>query len=101
MDTHEIISEAKLRFSYNANKQYLSEKYDNKLVVAQQNGLWKADSKTISFLNSFDSENLILIDNFNNPVLVNRKELLQSLIDTYNSVMEQYYQEYKSLENKR
>jgi len=101
MDTQTLITEAKARFSHNLAKITLKEKYDNKLIVAEQNGLWKADLQTISFLNSFKEKQLVLLDTFGNPVQVDRKELLESLKTVYLTVTEEWYKEYKELEGKR
>lgn len=101
MDTKQLISEAKARFNHNSTKAYLKDKYDSKLIIADQGGLWKADQQTISFLDSMIWDELILIDTFNNPVKVNRLELLEKLCQVYNSVMEEWYNEWKELESKR
>ena len=101
MDTKTFVNDIKARFSHNSAKAYLKDKYDSKLIVAEQNGLWKADAQTITLLNSFNSLELVLIDTFGNPVLVQRKELLEKLIDVYNSVMMEYYTEWQDLESKR
>ena len=77
MDTEKLLSEAKVRFNHNAAKQYLKEKYESKLIVADQNGLWKADVQTLNFLSSSFYEEVILVDTFGNPVKVNRKLLSQ------------------------
>jgi hypothetical protein len=42
MDINDLITETKARFSHNSAKEYLKEKYDSKLILATQNGLWKA-----------------------------------------------------------
>lgn len=101
MDTETLLAEAKARFSHNTAKEYLAEKYQNKLIVADQDGLWKADATTISLLNSFDTEELVLIDTFSNPVKVNRISLLETLQKTYESTMNEWYEEWKGLETKR
>jgi hypothetical protein len=101
MDTKELIAETKARFIHNSAKSYLKEKYETRLLVAEQGGLWKADINTISFLLNYNLEKVVLIDTFENPVLVNRKELLDKLSDTYNSVMEQWLKEWEELEKKR
>jgi hypothetical protein len=101
MDTKTLISEAKARFSHNSAKAYLKDKYDSKLIVAEQGGLWRADQETISFLNSMDDNFIVMIDSFNNPVQVNRDKLLEVLKDTYNTVMLEWYKEWKELEGKR
>jgi hypothetical protein len=101
MDTENLIKEAKARFSHNSAKAYLSDKYQSKLSVAEQGGLWKVTPELIVFLDSTVLEEMILVDSFGNPVKVNRQQLLVKVRDTYNNVMEQWYNEYKELENKR
>jgi hypothetical protein len=102
MDTKTLISEAKARFNHNSAKAYLKDKYDSKLIVAEQGGLWRADQQTISFLSSMSDNNfVILMDTFDNPVQVNREELLSVLKDTYNTAMLAWYKEWKELESKR
>lgn len=102
MDTKTLISEAKARFAHNSAKAYLKDKYDSKLIVAEQGGLWRADQQTISFLSSMNEDNfVILMDTFDNPVEVNREKLLTVLKDTYNTVMLDWYKEWKELEGKR
>jgi hypothetical protein len=101
MDTKTLLAEAKARFNHNSAKAYLTEKYKNKLTVADQGGLWRADAQTINLLNSFDTSQLVLIDTFDNPVQVNRKELLEKLQSVYMTVMNQWHIEWKELEGKR
>lgn len=101
MDTKTLIAESKARFSHNSAKAYLQEKYSSKLLVAEQGGLWKADAATINILSSFTTKKLVLIDTFNNPVEVDRKELLNKLKEIYISVTTEYYKEWKELEAKR
>lgn len=104
MDTKTLITEAKARFAHNSAKDYLKEKYNARLLVAEQGGLWRADQETISFLtvmiNDYDDK-VVLMDTFHNPVLVDRSELLSKLKEVYRSVMAEWYNEWKELENKR
>ena len=101
MDTLSLITEAKARFNHNSAKAYLKDKYDSKFIVADQAGLWKANLETINFLNSSSDTWVILIDTFNNPVKVNRINLLGKLTDIYKNVMEEWYTEWVELEKKR
>ena len=104
MDTKTLITEAKARFAHNSAKDYLKEKYNAKLLVAEQGGLWRADQETIAFLtvmtNDYD-DRVVLIDTFDNPVLVDRSELLSKLKGVYNTVMAEWHDERKELESKR
>ena len=102
MDTKTLLADAKARFNHNSAKAYLAEKYNAKLIVAEQNGLWKADVQTISMLSYLsDNESVVLVDTFNNPVKVNRIELLAKLKEVYNITMEQWHNEWRELESKR
>ena len=101
MDTKTLITEAKARFNHNSAKTYLKNKYDSKFIVADQSGLWKANLETINFLNASTDEWVILIDTFDNPVKINRVELLQKLTDTYKNTMEEWHSEWTALEGKR
>lgn len=101
MDTKTLISEAKARFNHNSAKAQLKDKYEGKFIVAEQGGLWKATPELISFLNSMDDNFIILIDNFNNPVQVNRDQLLSIIKDTYQKVMLDWYKEWKEIETNR
>ena len=101
MDTKTLIKDAKARFSHNSAKAYLKEKYSSKLVIAEQGGLWKADAQTIGFLNSFSDETLVVIDTFDNPVKVDRMQLLESLTKTYTDIRTEWNSEWKELERNR
>ncbi len=101
MDTKNLVAEAKARFNHNSAKTYLKEKYQTRLIVAEQGGLWRANIETITFLNSAKTPKVILIDSFENPVEVNREELLSKLLETYESVMKEWHEEWNELEKKR
>jgi hypothetical protein len=103
MDTKTLLANARARFNHNSAKAYLAEKYNSKLIVADQGGLWRADPQTITFLATYTGPNteIVLIDTFNNPVKINHRDLLDKLQQTYISVMEEWHAEWKELENKR
>ena len=101
MDTKLLLAEAKARFNHNFAKSYLKDKYEGKLVIAAQGGLWKATPELIGFLSSSTDEMVILIDNFDNPVCVNRIKLHDVLYKAYNDTMQLWYSEWKELESKR
>jgi hypothetical protein len=101
MDTKTIIAEAKARFNHNSAKAYLKDKYDSKFIIADQGGLWRAKLEIINFLTNSTEEHVILMDNFDNPVKVDRISLLDKLSTTYHTVMEEWYSEWVELEKKR
>ena len=101
MDTKSLITEAKARFNHNSAKAYLKDKYDSKFIVADQNGLWRANLETINFLTATSDAEVIIIDTFNNPVKVIRQELLDKLSVVYKTTMEEWYNEWVELEKNR
>lgn len=101
MDTKSLIKDAKARFNHNAAKALLKDKYDGKLLVADQGGLWKASPQLLSQLTSSSSATLILVDEYDNPVKVNRNDLLVKANEVYVTVMEEWYEEWQELESKR
>jgi len=101
MDTKTLITEAKARFNHNSAKAYLKDKYDSKLTVADQNGLWRANLETINFLNASTDIEVVLMDSFASPVKVNRQVLLDKLNQVYKTTMEEWHSEWAELEKKR
>jgi len=65
------------RFDHEAAKQTLREKYEAKLLFAHQGGMFRADANLIVLLSSFDTEDVVIIDEFQNPIKVDRPSLLQ------------------------
>ena len=101
MDTTELIKEAKARFNHNSAKTYLKSKYQSKLIVADQGGLWSTTPDLISFLSSIQDVNIVLLDSYGNPIKVDATKLLIKLKETYLTVMEQWHTEFSSLEKTR
>lgn len=101
MDTKNLLAEAKARFSHNSAKAYLKEKYESKLLVAEQGGLWRADAQTISLLETLCPTLVVLVDTFGNPIEVDRIGLLFKLRTVYDEVMREWHREWKVLESKR
>jgi hypothetical protein len=101
MDVKTLLAESKARFSHNSAKAYLKEKYDSRLTLADQGGLWKADQQTITLLNSFDDDEIVVMDTFNNPVKINREDLLHKLKSVYQQTMTEWLKEWNELEAKR
>lgn len=101
MDTKALIREAHARFDHNSAKQLLKEKYQAKLVIANQGGLWKATPELMGYLKLNQHDEVILEDLYHNPHKIIRNELLGKLIETYDQVMSQWHEEYQTLKNKR
>jgi len=101
MDTKSIIAEVKAKFDHNSSKDYLKDKYNAKLLLAEQGGLWKVSPEFISVLSNYPHNKIILVDTYENPIQVDRDVLLTAATDRYESVMTEYLQEFNQLKKNR
>ena len=103
MSTSVFIKRARDRFSHHDSRQYLIEKYQNKLQVTYDGSLFKVSAELIAFLkqpllpNTTVDDTIIIVDVYNNPVKVNRQEFLNLASETYSEVMSQWHEEYTQL----
>ena len=101
MDINKLLSETKAKFNHNLAKSYLKEKYQNSLIFADQGGLWKASPELLSHLTTSNTEMIVLLDSYGNPVKVNRDSLLQKANTIYIDATEEYYNEWVTLRKQR
>jgi ligand-binding sensor domain-containing protein len=101
MDIGNLIASARNRFNHNSAKKYLQEKYESKLIIAEQGGLWKITPELIAVLAIYPSKTLILQDMYGNPIQVNKNAFLSKASSVYDSVMTEYKIEYDELQSKR
>jgi hypothetical protein len=101
MNTEDLIKEAKARFHHNYQKIQLSQKYNSKLLFASQGGLWAAGPELFGTLHCLTSDEVVLLDNYKNPVKIKRDELRVKAIEVYEAVMREWHAEYESLKNNR
>jgi hypothetical protein len=108
MTTSVFVKRARDRFSHHDSRQYLIEKYQNKLQVTHEGSLFKVTHELIALLrqpltDDTDSslDTIIILDVYNNPVKVNRVELLKLATHVYSEVMSQWHEEYTQLSTLR
>lgn len=101
MDIGNLLTAARTRFNHNSAKKYLKQKYENKLIIAEQGGLWKITPELIATLAIYPSKTLILVDMYDTPILLNKNAFLSKASSTYDTVMNEYKLEYEELKNNR
>lgn len=99
MGENKLVTTARLRFNHQESKQYLKEKYTNKLTLAYSGGMFAINKELIAFLSSTECD--IISDIYDNPIKINRQEFLKLAVETYNSVMSQWLDEYTKLSGNR
>lgn len=92
--------------TFSVKLKTLREKIDGKLTFGYNGGLFKIDRPLLTFVQSLcqagRSENVILLDSNNNPILIeNLEELKEEIYDRYFTSMNEYYNEYTALKKSR
>ena len=75
MDIEKLVETSRARFNHDAHRQILKEKYNAKLTFAYADGLWRAGPELLNLLNCCHDEEAVILDLYENPVLINVAEL--------------------------
>ena len=100
MNTDELISHGRARFEHAAAKRLLKEKYQGKLTFAFGGGMWCAGPELIVLLQD-RTEDIVLLDLYENPVRVNALQLLQEAEQRWQEQMNAWLVEHEELSKKR
>jgi hypothetical protein len=98
---NDIIKQAKVRFNHNQNKQLLKEKYKSKMMFASNGGMWNAGPELLSILATFDTDTIVLVDLYSNPVQVNRLELITEVKQRWQEQMNAWLIEFQQSSRQR
>lgn len=101
MDTKELIAQAKARYNHQQSRVALLSKYSAELTITYSGGLWEVTPELIAFVSALEDDEVILQDSYDNPIKVNRKEILELLKTKYNTVMLEWYTEHQALSKLR
>lgn len=101
MNIDGLINEYKAKFDHNLAKHYLKEKYTAKLIFADQGGLWKATPEFLSFLSSNSTNQIVILDLYENPIKVDKETLRTKAQQTYNNIMLEWHEEWSKLQQNR
>lgn len=96
-----ITQQVRLATDYQTNKHILREKIQTDLHVPYNSGLFKVTPELIAFLNSWDSDELFLEDTYQNPIKINRKELLNKCREHYQMVMNAWHCQHEEIRRAR
>jgi hypothetical protein len=97
----ELVEQIKQSTDYQTNKQILREKIYADLHFAYNGGLFKASQELIGFLNAWESAEIFLEDTYQNPIRVNRKELLELAKEHYQIAMNAWHIQHEELKRVR
>ena len=97
----QLVQQIKQSTDYQTNKRILREKIQTDLHFAYNGGLFKATQELIGFLNAWDSEEIFVEDTYQNPIQVNRQELLNVAIQHYQMAMNAWHIQHDELKRIR
>ena len=101
MSAEQILNQIKEATDFQINKKILKERIDSELLIVYKNGLFQCSIELISFLSIWEQDEIYLEDSYNNPILVNRHELLKLCKQHYQSVMNEWHVQYCKLQSIR
>jgi len=100
-DLENITNQIRLATDYQVNKRILREKIQTDLQIPHNGGLFKVSIELISFLNSWDQDELFLEDLYQNPIKIDRKELLNKCREHYQMVMNTWHVQHEEIRRAR
>lgn len=100
-DIDQLVQQIKQATDYKINKEILREKNQTDLHFAYNNGLFKASPELISFLHCWHDDELYLEDTYQNPIKINRLELLELSKHHYQTAMNAWHIQHEELKRIR
>lgn len=100
-EINRLVEQVKQATDYQINKQIMREKMQSDLHFAYNNGLFRATPELIAFLDSWDNDELFIEDTYQNPIKVNRSELLLLAKQHYQMVMNTWHIRHEELKRAR
>lgn len=97
----QLVNQIRLATDYQKNKHALKEKILTDLHLAYNGGLFLIDTSLLAFLATWPSDELHLEDVYNNPIHINRSELLTLAQQHYQMVMNSWHIEHEKLKQIR
>ena len=96
MDIDKLRTVADSTFKHSLFRKNLRERIDAQLIVAHNNGLFKASPTLIAFLHCLDTPIVYLEDEYNNPIRCEREELLARLKEAHQTILNQWHIDFEN-----
>ena len=102
MNVEQIKQTSKTKYLHSLAKLAAKEKYQSRLVLISQGGSWRITPEFIGFLSVENlGEKIIIIDMYENPVLVDRNQLLTESTKLYADVMSEWLKDSEQINRQR
>jgi hypothetical protein len=97
----QLVEQIKQTTDYQINKRILKEKIQGDLHFAHSGGLFKASQELIAFLACWAEDDIVLEDTYQNPIKVNKQELLTLAKQHYQMAMNAWHIQHEELKRAR
>lgn len=92
-----IVDEIRLATDFQINKRILREKIQTDLHMTHNGGMFKITPELLAFVKTWPVDELYLEDVYENPIMIDRQTFLVTAQQHYQTVMNQWHQEYENL----
>lgn len=96
---------SKYRTTIENRRKSIKRRFESMLIVHYENGMFKADNATISFIAVLlmrNTKSCVLLDSKDNPIEIeDLQDLADTLLSAYHSATNEYYTETKKLAKAR
>jgi len=96
-ELEQIVNQIKLSTDFQINRIKLREKIQTDLHIAYNQGLFKITTDLLAFLATWPDDEIFLEDIYENPIKINRKELLELARQHYYSIMNEWHIQFNEL----
>lgn len=96
-DTNKLIETVKQATDYQINRRILKEKILTELHITYNGGMFLVTRDLMSFLSTWPNDRLFIEDIYENPIEVDRDELLSQCQQRYQAVMNHWHQQHAEL----
>jgi exosome complex RNA-binding protein Rrp4 len=96
-DTDKLVETVKQATDYQTNRRILKEKTQTELHITYNGGMFLVTRDLMSFLSTWPDTRLFIEDIYENPIEVDRSELLSQCQQRYQAVMNRWHQQHAEL----
>jgi hypothetical protein len=101
MDIDKIIQHSRARFDHAAARRVIKEKYEARMLFAHAGGMWRAGPELQMTLLTCPGTEAVILDQYENPIRVNTKELLELSQQRWQEQMNAWLVEYNQSKSNR
>ena len=96
----ELVKRIRTRFDHQQARLVLKQTYQAKMIFAYNGGMWRAGPKLINLCSVCDTD-VVLLDIYDTPVLVNTELLKAQAIQLWQEQMNAWHSEYEEMSKQR